>query len=143
MDMSFGKYKGKPVAWVLLEDPEYFAWMKNNGMDGRSEFVFARRLINTFDNMLFKNVKCNGRCSGQNPVTRLTLYAGIYNGAYWFCEECDPYDSGANSGKLTAITTLSQAMGYRDSDLIIKAMSIAKGVPQRKTKKALKDFFGY
>lgn len=142
MDMGFGKYKGKAVAWVLLEDPQYFDWMGNNGMSGNPEYIFAMQLINIFDSKPFINARCNGRCGGQNPVTRLTLYAGIYNGAYWFCDECDPYDSGANPGKLTPIRTLSHAIGYRDSDLI-KAMAIAKGVPQRKTKKALKDFFGY
>lgn len=143
MDMSFGKYKEKAVAWVLLEDPQYFAWMGNNGMSGKREYIFAMQLINIFDNKPFINARCNGRCGGQNPVTKLTLYASTYNGEYWFCDKCDPYSNGANSGKLTGIRTFAQAMAYRDSDLIIKAMASAKGVPQRKTKNALRDFFGY
>lgn len=143
MDMSFGKYEGKSVAWVFLEDSQYFTWMDSNGQSWRPEFTFAIQLVAAFDAIPLNSVKCHGDCRGHNPVTRLALYDGNYNGQYWFCDKCDPYTNGAISGKLAFISKLSQVIGYKDSQSIIKAMAIAKGVPQRKTSKALKDFFGY
>jgi len=143
MEMGFGKYKDKPVAWVLLEDPEYFVWMSSNSMTNKAEYKFAMNLIQVFDSKPFINAVCNGKCKGVNHVTRLSLYNGIYNGNYWFCNECSPYECGAISGNLTEIRTFSQALYNRDSKSIISAMANAKGLVGKRTKKALKEFFGY
>lgn len=143
MDMSFGKYVGKPVAWVLLEDVQYFFWMVDSGLSEKIEIKFALKLINIFDELPFKNVKCHGKCKGENTVTRLSLYNSQYNYQNWFCDKCDPYNNGSFSGKLTYISKFSHVLYEKDSQTIIKAMASAKGVPQRKTSKALKEFFGY
>lgn len=140
--MSFGKYKDKAVAWVLLEDPYYFIWMGNN-MANKAEYMFAMGLIRKFDSKPFIKAKCIGGCKGSNHVTRLSLYNGIYNGNYWFCDKCSPYECGAISGYLTEVRTFSQTLNNRDAAYILKAMANAKGMPERRTKKALKDFFGY
>ena len=42
--MSFGKYKGKQVAWVLIEDPGYFAYLEREGAN-RDELIFAHELL--------------------------------------------------------------------------------------------------
>ncbi len=41
MNMGFGIYKGKPVAWVLLEHSQYFKWMDSTEQTRRPEFIFA------------------------------------------------------------------------------------------------------
>jgi len=144
MNMSFGRYEGKPVAWVLLEDFQYFTWMDSNGMREYQEIKFAIQLACAFDKLPFKNVICRGTCNGQNPVTRLALYNGMYNGEHWFCDKCDPYRNGAFSGTLTYINKVEEVVGCgKDLQIIIKAMANAKGVPRRKTSRSLKIFFGY
>ena len=138
MDMSFGKYKGKPVAWVLIEHFDYFTWMKDKQMCNYNEFQFFIELLNTLDSLPFKVTCCH--CH-KNTVTSLSLYKGNYNGHYWFCDDCDPYSMGAASGNLTMIHQITKAPFI--DDMLIKAFYLAKGGPQRKTKKSLKDFFGY
>ncbi|MDY7993400.1 hypothetical protein UY286_21415 [Paenibacillus polymyxa] len=143
MDMTFGKYKDKPVAWVMIEKPDYFDWMRSKGMEDKAEFKFMIELLQKFDAMAFSNESCNGKCKGQNPVTRFSLYKGRYNMPYWFCDDCDPYSHGALPGRLSTISSMSQAMNHRDRDNLVKLFAKAKGIPSRKTKKALKDFFNY
>jgi uncharacterized protein (DUF3820 family) len=143
MDFSFGKYKGKAVAWILLSKPDYFLWMKSKGMNNKAEYKFMLKLLETLNSKSFNGVKCIGRCNGSNPVTRLSLYNGQYNGEYWFCDKCDPYSSGALPGKLTTIRKYSEIIGSRYSELLIKSYCIAKSVPKRKTKAALKSYFNY
>ncbi|WP_459481914.1 exodeoxyribonuclease X C-terminal domain-containing protein [Clostridium saccharoperbutylacetonicum] len=143
MDMKFGKYKDKAVAWVLLEDPNYFHWMQSQGMDSKQEYRFAMNLINKFDQMPYTYARCHGECKGEHQVTKLSLYSGMFNGDYWFCDRCSPYDCGAMAGKLSVVARFSQVLGHSQSKEIIKAMAKAKGVPDRKTKPALKNFFGY
>lgn len=141
--MNFGKHKGKQVAWVLVEKPDYFHWMSSKNMTSQVEFSFALNLIKILDTKPFSNVKCYGKCKGKNEVTRLSLYKGRYNMPYWFCSECDPYSHGALPGRLSYISTMSQAFSHTDYKHLVKLFAIAKGIPTRKTEKALKAYFGY
>lgn len=141
MNMSFGKFKDKPVAWVMIEKPQYFAWMKKNRMDNNREYLFMKDLLTKLNAMPFIN-KCWGNCP--NPVTRLSLYDGTYSGEYWFCATCRPTKAGAMDDKLTSISILSESiLTHKDAGDIIKAFAKAKGIPSRKTETALKQFFGY
>jgi hypothetical protein len=145
MNFSFGKYKNKAVAWVVFEDPGYIKWMYSEKMSHKPEYQFALNMISKFDEKPFIHVSCFGEgpegCN--NPVTRLSLYQGIYNGGHWFCDTCSIYALGARSGTLGVLKTYSEASHHRQSEEIIKALSNAKGVPARKTTKALKAYFGY
>lgn len=143
MEMTFGKYKDKPVAWVMFEKPDYFIWMRSEGMTDKNEYKFMQQLINKFDSKPFSNQKCNGRCPSKNAPTRFSLYKGRYNMPYWFCDGCDPYSQGALPGRLSTIKSIGEAMLHQDRKHLVKHFANAKGVPTRKTKKALKDFFGY
>ncbi|WP_026883203.1 hypothetical protein [Clostridium akagii] len=86
--------------------------MDDNGLNGRLKFVFALQLVNAFDKLPFKNVRCHINCGGQNLVTRVSLYAGNYNGKYWVYDKCDPYNDGACSGKLAYVSKFSQVIGF-------------------------------
>lgn len=143
MKMSFGRHNNKLVAWVLIEDAEYFSWMKSKGMDkSRSEYRDAMNLLQRLDSMPFSEVSCTGEKGCTNPVTRLSLYKGRFNGQYWLCDSCNPYSSAAMSGSLTVISTAQEALFHPDANDIIKAMARAKGAPKVKTEKALAKFFG-
>lgn len=143
MNMTFGKYSGKPVAWVLLQDSSYFSWMRAQGMDKRREYIFALDLVKRLDKMPFVNARCHGSKGCSNEVSQLTLYKGQFNGAYWFCEECDPYNMGAVSGALSSVRTVASILQHSQASDILKAMFKAKGGPERKTEAALKKFFNY
>lgn len=143
MNMAFGKYNGKPVAWVLIQDPSYFSWMRSQGMTNRREYKFAVDLVSKLDELPFVNVRCYGSKGCSNDVSRLTLYKGQFNGAYWFCDQCDPYSMGAISGVLSSVRTVASIMQHSQVGDIIKAMFKAKGGPERKTEAALKNFFKY
>ncbi|MCW9133888.1 hypothetical protein OF830_23930 [Bacillus paramycoides] len=143
MKMSFGKHKDKEVAWVLLTDPGYFTWMKQKGMQTGSEYQFMLEILEKLNSKPYSHVKCFGTCDGSNTPTRLSLYKGMYNLAYWFCDECSPYSQGANSGTLSTISKYDEFIRHRQSDLLIKIFCNAKGVPKRKTENALKQYFGY
>ena len=45
MDFTFGKHDGKPVAWVLLSQPDYFKWMKRKEMTDKEEYLFALKVL--------------------------------------------------------------------------------------------------
>ena len=143
MNMTFGKYKDKPVAWVLINDPSYFSWMRSKGMDNWREYIFALDLVRRLDELPFVNTRCHGSKGCSNEVSRLTLYKGQFNGAYWFCEECDPYNMGAVSGALSSVRTAASILQHSQASDILKAMFKAKGGPERKTEAALKKFFKY
>lgn len=40
MEMTFGKYKGKSVEDVFKINPNYFTWMKENGMTSKDEYLY-------------------------------------------------------------------------------------------------------
>lgn len=144
MDMTFGKFKGKPVAWVLLNKPDYFFWMKREGIEHRKEYQFMLSVVKTLNEKPFSKVRCSGECKGANTPTRLSLYQGRYNMEIWFCDSCDLYYQGANLGKLSTIKRYEEFISLGDqTDLLIKIFCKAKGVPERKTKKALQKYFGY
>ena len=143
MNMAFGKYKDKPVAWVLIQDPSYFSWMQLKGMDKWREYLFAMELIRKLDELPYVNARCHGSKGCSNEVTQLSLYKGQFNGAYWFCDQCDPYSMGAISGVLSPVRTAASIMNHSHANDIVKEMFKAKGGPDRKTAAALKSFFKY
>lgn len=143
MDMSFGKHKDKAVAWVLLTKPDYFLWMKKKELQDKKEYQFMLDLLKIFNSKPFNKVKCNGACNGANTPTKLSLYRGNYNLEYWFCDECDPYSQGAMNGTLSTVSNYQDIIGHKQSEFLIKAFCLAKSVPERKTKKALKEYFEY
>lgn len=144
MEFSFGKYRGKPVATVLFDHPDYFRWMKKEKMTHKKEYVFALDLIKKFNAMPFSHAKCSGKKSCENIPTYMTLYKGSYNDmAFYFCDECDPYSQGAVSGALSQVRTFEKAItvtGYRE---LLADMLRGKGLVPPRTKAKWKQFFGY
>ncbi|MGE7926010.1 hypothetical protein ACQKND_22975 [Viridibacillus arvi] len=139
MNMSFGKFKGESVAWVFLNYPEYFQWMDSNDMQNKKDYQFMLGLKEKLNEMPFSSAMY---CSCKNTATRLSLYKGQFNGGYWFCGSCELDSKGANQGYLTGISTYDEFVNGKNNRLSL-AYYNAKGVPERKTKSALKYYFGY
>ncbi|MDE7312319.1 MAG: hypothetical protein K2N87_11985 [Eubacterium sp.] len=142
--MSFGKYQGKSVAYVVLKDFEYFIWMYQNNMSNRPEYTEALRLLQILDAKPFYQ-KCYS-CR-QKAAAKFSLYHGGVAVPSFFCEECDPYSQGAIRGKLAIYSSLRDVVNcgipYKNYiNTVIACVAEAKGFPKRKTEKALEDFFG-
>lgn len=142
--MSFGKYQGKSVAYVVLKDFEYFIWMYQNNMSNRPEYTEALRLLQILDAKPFYQ-KCYS-CR-QKAAAKFSLYHGGVAAPSFFCEECDPYSQGAIRGKLAIYSSLRDVVNcgipYKNYiNTVIACVAEAKGFPKRKTEKALEDFFG-
>ncbi len=142
--MSFGKYQGKSVAYVVLKDFEYFIWMYQNNMSNRPEYTEALRLLQILDAKPFYQ-KCYS-CR-QKAAVKFSLYHGGVASPSFFCEECDPYSQGAIRGKLAIYSSLCNVVNsgipYKNYiNTVIACVAEAKGFPKRKTEKALEDFFG-
>lgn len=144
MNFTFGKYKDKPVAWVLLSNPDYFKWMKKEGITDKKEYQFALELLQTLEAKPFSGARCSGGCKGANIPTRLSLYQGRNNMDMWFCDSCDPYECGAILGKLSTISRFNEFVNCgSQKNGLIKTYCKAKGVPSKKTSSSLEAYFGY
>src|ERR1041384_2473436 len=108
----------------------------------------ALRLISIFDQKPIGRSCMGHEC--KQPAVRFTAYAGNSVDLYPWCAACDPYQAGANSGKLTVIQTYQDALkhvtwtdggvkaGYRS---ILKAMALSKGLPKRSGEAQINTFF--
>ena len=141
MDFTFGKYNGKAIAWVLLEDPAYLKWLcESTSRDNEIEFV--EYLIEQFNQRPLQTkcriIDCN------SLATHFTLYNSTYTGSYWFCSECDPYHMGALCDTLTIHSLEHLSLSFLSQfPRMIQELYYAKGGQQRKTKSSLKKFFNY
>ncbi|GHH98619.1 exodeoxyribonuclease X C-terminal domain-containing protein [Neobacillus kokaensis] len=61
MDFSFGRYKGKLVSWVVIEDQDYISWLIRQKMNQLQEYDFAIEIIKRFDGIPFSNVSDYGQ----------------------------------------------------------------------------------
>lgn len=110
--------------------------------------IYIQQLIKIFDAKPFTGKQCwDKSCS--KAVTRFTVYFDNIE-PYWWCESCDPYQSGANSGKLqlpigyfSALQHVELFCRSKKSDYadIIKTISQAKGLPARVGEAQAQQFF--
>jgi len=150
MDITFGKYKGKLVETIVLKEPDYVLWLLNQNdasVPLAAVLNETKRLINIFDKKDFQQ-KCFG-CD-QN-ATYCTAYTDNVTSPYWWCNKCNPYQSGAIAGKLQSVRSYQDAIRYVHFNcnankaalkLLIKIMSEAKGLPERARDNNVKEFFG-
>lgn len=150
MSITFGKYRGRSVAEVVLKDPSYIVWMLREGDPGETLAKVceeARHLIAIFNGKPIAK-KCGG--DGCNDTaTHLTVYGGNVNTRFW-CDNCDPYSAGASPGKLSVVRTYGDAIQHVDwscggrkafYEVLIRTLAQAKGLPERATAKRIGEFF--
>lgn len=152
MEITFGKHAGKSLELLLLKEPAYIAWMlgQQNTMGAMKHAQNeARRLIARFNSKPFIP-NCFGKQAPEHKATRCTVYGNNVTAPCWWCISCDPYQSGANSGKLQSVSTYEDALnhvgfwcGGRASDYksLIKDLAQAKGLPARVGEKQATAFF--
>ena len=151
MKVTFGKHSGKSVELLMLKEPSYIQWVLNQqSPTGNMATVKShiQHLISIFDSKPFKGKKCSSK-SCDKPVTRYTVYFDNLQ-PYWWCDTCDPYQLGANSGKLHLPNDYKSALLHvatfcqgrkPDYTYIIKTLSQAKGLPDRVGESQAQSFF--
>ena len=149
MQVTFGKHDGRSVEFLMLKEPGYVHWLIQESPSGALLAVkhHAQSLMKKFDAKPFHRA-CHGRnCTAS--ATRATVY-GTSLAPYWWCDNCDPYEAGANDGKLQGVRTYGQALNHvefycagRKSDYValIKYLAEAKGLPARVGEKQANAFF--
>ena len=149
MQVKFGKYEGKTVEELVLKDPGYILWCLKQQAVGPMLALqkHAKALIAKLDAKPIQKTCYGQRCSA--PATRASVY-GDNIGPMWWCNRCNPYQAGANNGKLQIICTFNDALQHvdqccggkkADQALIFKYLAQAKGMPVRNTAKAREAFF--
>jgi hypothetical protein len=151
MKVMFGKHLGESVELLMLKEPDYIKWI----LDQKSPTgamvnvkTYIQKLIKIFDDKPFVGKQCWSKIC-QNPATKFTVYLDNL-APYWWCDTCDPYQTGANSGKLQSPIDYQSALQHvelfcrnRKSDYkeVIKMMSQAKGLPARVGEAQAQKFF--
>ncbi len=110
--LPFGKHQGCSLAWVLLTQTDYVAWILRlpapSGWMGEARRNFEC-LIQQLDTMPF-TVRCgvpfegltqDGGCG--RPATRLSYYRGSRDRPYAWCDGCSPWNSGAMPTRLIVV----------------------------------------
>lgn len=148
MRSPVGVHKGKLVEELVIKEPAYVHWLLGQSPTGGllGMKIEAKNLIKKFDGKPY-TVKCFNRCG--NPVARLSVY-GDSIVPMWWCTNCDPYDQGANDGKLQIFSHYVDALDHvqmycdgkkGDYRSLIKSMAKAKGLPARVGEPQLEAFF--
>ncbi len=149
MQVTFGKHDGKSVEWLVLKEPDYIKWVLQQSASGKMLQVktHAAALIKKFDaKPLLKTCRAED-CS--EKATRVTVYLDNLLPVWW-CANCNPYQLGANSGKLQVISTYAQALSHvefyckgrkSDSAEIVKYLAQARGLPSRVSETHAQAFF--
>ena len=150
MKVGFGKHNGKSVETIILKEPSYIEWAlaqaSSSGTLARLKGE-AQRLIAIFDAKPYRT-KCYGHgCS--KLATRCSVYLRNVYGPMWWCDDCDPYQRGADDGKLSVVRTYRDALEHctlfctnRSAvESLVRALAQAKGLPQRVSEKQSAEFF--
>lgn len=149
MYVTFGKHKGKSLEALVLKEPDYISWLLTQNATGPMLLAQneVKALIAKFNKKPMKQ-KCNGK-SCTSLATRITVYRDNVS-PYWWCGNCDPYQTGALDGKLQVISDYVSALNHVDlycgskkSDFkkIIKEIAIGKGLPKRVGESQSQEFF--
>jgi hypothetical protein len=146
--IEFGKYAGKPVQLVLLQDPDYALWLlaqKAATRSFREVQQEVRRLIARFDALPLLTTCASPECD--NPATRATVARGTIQ-VRWWCDDCDPDDWCPDPNRLVLIASFADAVFYADGvgrrclAALVRTLAEAKGLPAaRLTERRALAFF--
>jgi len=150
MQITFGRCEGKTCQEVVLKKASYVKWVLGEKASGAllKLQVDMKKLIARLDNRPYVSKCSKAGCT--RPVSRLTAYANNDADLYSWCAICDPYSLGANSGKLTVVTSYEDVLNHVTHrceatnggyDRLIKAYARSKGLPSRVGAAAAAEFF--
>jgi len=144
------KHNGKSVDEVMLKDPGYVKWVLENSNAAGQLKEIRNEMLTLID--IFNSKHFTKKCAGNNCgkiSTRCTAYKDNFQILYWWCDNCNPYQSGARAGTLHVIHTYQDALSYvadvcknrEDYVAFIKRLAQEKGLPKRLKKGDINKFF--
>lgn len=148
MAITFGKHKGTTEEIAVFRWPDYVSWVLAQPNPTGPMIPLAARfrtLIDAVDRKPFLK-RCHG-CG--KPATRFSLYRNDVS-PYWWCNDCDPYSSGAIEGRLSVGRSYRDALNHvkytcgntaTQARAVIRTLAEAKGLPKRLSAKAAVGFF--
>jgi hypothetical protein len=143
MRFQSGKHAGKTLDEVLLKQPDFAQWYIRKYPDAPAAKEFDR-LMRKFDAKPFTK-KC--RCG--KPATGASTYQNSPSLMFW-CDECPPHSSGAERGKVAAVTSIRGVLGHIDWTAdgyrawkrdIVRKLAEGKGLPKRVGEQQALAFF--
>ena len=151
MLITFGKHKGTSIPSVVLKEPDYVRWvLGQHNAEGALAKVEAemKELVASFDAKPIAR-GCAGHICKAN-ATCFSTYFGSPSSLHFWCDSCDPYQSGANKGKLSKCKTYQEALAHIEFSCkgtrtgykaIIRELALAKGLTQRSGEAQIAAFF--
>lgn len=148
MKVDFGKFHGKTIELLVLKEPDYIDWFLRDIGDKKPHInAEIMRLLRRFDQKEFSE-KCMGRrCTA--IATKMTAYQSNLT-PHWWCDDCNPYQTGALDGKLSHIKTYKDALQHvwfyckgnkKDAKRLVLNLARGKGLPARVGETAATKFF--
>lgn len=150
--IPFGKYQGKSVEQVALEDPSYF-YSHLLRIEIRKRSLLERlNFVNHVANNFVSVIACNNEgCN--NPAELISIYCNPHmnvrqsdSGFVYCSSDCFSNDSRADHGPKISLNRLGLRTALspvdRDTKRLAKVISQCMGLKEgRKTKEYLEDFF--
>lgn len=145
MRIQTGKQAGKTTEEVLLKQADWAQWMVENIPNSPVSKNF-RQLRLAFNRKAF-TAECT-KCG--EVATCATAYRETGRSLMFWCDDCDPYASGAVQGTLTVIETYGDALRHVDQSCngvraekraIIRELAEGKGLPRRVGENQATAFF--
>jgi hypothetical protein len=148
--LTFGKHQGKTVSELVFTQPGYISWILDKPDCMGALLGFQKSAQSLVAHFNAKPMTCY--CRGQGciaPASRASVYKGTLDSMYW-CDDCNPYQTGANPGRLFFIRSYRDVLMCVSLNLngrasyqvqMIRELARAKGAPERMTEKARSAFF--
>lgn len=151
MNLYFGQSCGLSIESTLVRDPDRLLWVLAQTPRTRQFAKMQNEVMDAvarFDAIPFTVPCSNDSCERQ--VTRGSVYRGSLQ-CRWWCDTCDPLQSGAPPSKLVMIAGFREAACYantfcngRQADLkqLVRMLAKAKGLADRAGQREIESFFG-
>jgi hypothetical protein len=145
MRFKSGKHEGMITEQVALTEPHFAQWTIEQYPESPHGQEFIRHWRD-FDDKPFTE-DCHGECG--RKATRASAYRGGPSLFFW-CNKCSPSSTGAHSGKLTTIHTVSELLQHVDwsaggnralKTRLVRQLAEAKGLPKRVGEAQALEFF--
>jgi len=115
MKITFGKYKGKTVEYLMINQPDYIKWIlieHEPSGDLATTQKQVSKLIRKFDKKPFIGKSCSSsNCN--NSATKFTICKSNLN-PHWWCNSCEPIHADITSEQLQSPVGYKSAIKHID-----------------------------
>ena len=141
--IEYGPHKGRTAKFVFLWSPDYVSRIviapPLPNADLRALADEFRRLMPVFDAKPILTKQCSGD-GCERRATCVSVYRDNVYSLRWWCDDCNPYQTGADRKKLQTIRTYMEAILHVrnfcnnrrvDCRDLVDELAKAKGLPEK------------